>query len=248
MTNHTHDAVARSLRLTAADIDTHGANAVRCMADWALSGGCSGGGGPGPINAVSDPTGNAAIGRDDDLSGLKARWRQAVTDMSVNAWALCGCDTLGKPAHVRAAMACREIAYHLDRHKVTQTVLGEIMKANNELHHVIYVTVPVSRHEAEEELLEAKYLARRSDCCEVCESPIGPALQPGIPDTKRVSGLCKPGCYETEKKQVQRGQYVDRATFTTNMRAGIARGEIYRPSSPYWCTVKPEPRHEDDVA
>lgn len=228
--------VATMLDQTAALLAEHGSATTRRVHDLAL-GATHHTDGPGQRNSISDPTGNSALAPPDPLAGLEARWHRAhlaMQDMALEHTVL-GIDT---------EACCRNLARITDG--IAPKPLAELVRLCHELQHVMFETVPMDREQADEELREKSYLERRSEC-ECCESPTGPAVQEGRPDTVLSAGLCRPGCYEAEKKQVQRGTYIDRATFVTNMRAGIARGEIYRPASPYWATNRPV-IHEGDVA
>lgn len=236
----TADRVADELDRTAALLDEHGTNTTRRVHD--LSHGAGGSGGPGQRNAISDPTGSTAIAPPDPLAQLETRWQRALARLIIEANdAGCHVSTSGERS--------RGIAASLRYPNPTppQTALRRLHSLSLELDHIIYECVPIDRERAEEELREKDYLTRNAECCQACESITGDSTDPLIVSTRIVSGLCRPGCYDTEARQIQRGTYTGRADFITNTKTGVARGEIHRTASPLWCTAVPV-IHEGDPA
>lgn len=187
----------------------------------------------------NDPTGEAATSPPDRFADLETRWVKALTNLRVEAWPVTG----PPHAHARALAAWLRSGGA----QPSNTALRRLHGLSVEIDHIIYETIPTDREEAAEELREKHYAATSAECCQACESVTGPSTDPKIPSTRIVSGLCRPGCYDMEKRQEQRGQYIDRATFIDHTRAGVARGEIVRPASPLWRTAVPT-IHEGDPA
>lgn len=238
--------VADELDRTARLLEQHGADTTRRVHDLAL--GSSGSGGPGQRNAISDPTGTAATSEPDRLAGLEQRWLEALT--TLHWFARAGRAPVSWDwSEQFAEMAAGNARCMADfmRQSGVGGAIERLHGVSLEIDHIIYETIPTDREEAAEELREKHYAATSAECCQACESVTGPSTDPKIPSTRIVSGLCRPGCYDMEKRQEQRGQYIDRATFIDHTRAGVARGEIVRPASPLWRTAVPT-IHEGDPA
>lgn len=233
----TASRVADELDRTARLLEAHGADTTRRVHDLAL--GAGGSSGPGQRNAISDPTGTAAIAPPDRLAGLEARWIKALAAIGVT------------PRHIAAAsgrLSMRALQITDPRSVfASQAMLKNMHWVSLEIDHIIYECIPLDREQAEEELREKAHALVEAECCQACESPTGPSTKAGIPDTRIVSGLCRPGCYDTERRQVQRGEWEDRAAFIAYAKANVARGDLVRPASPLWRTAVPT-IHEGDPA
>lgn len=212
--HHSAEKVAIALRRTAALLDEHGANTERTIADWA-AGGTSSSGGPGQVNAISDPTGNAATGEPDPLAGLWARWQR--NKAALVMWG--GLVGEREPA--------ARLRYHADRAdtppKYRQELLSGLWAICCEFDHIIYEALPMDREAANELLAEERYLALPKDCL-ACESPT-PELR---------SGYCD-GCRKrrTRFDELHPGEEFDTNAFKAWIVADIAAGLISRPASPY---------------
>ena len=242
----TASRVADELDRTARLLEAHGADTTRRVHDLAL--GAGGSSGPGQRNAVSDPTGTAAIAPPDRLAGLHARWKDALT--TLHWFARSGRAPVSMAWSERhsdmAARNARDLAQFFRKPGIGGAI-DRIHRVSLEIDHIIYECIPLDREQADEELREKAHALVEAECCQACESPTGPSTKAGIPDTRIVSGLCRPGCYDTERRQVQRGEWEDRAAFIAYAKANVARGDLVRPASPLWRTAVPT-IHEGDPA
>lgn len=238
--NLTAERVADELDRTARLLEQHGADTTRRVHD--LAHGASGTSGPGQRNAISDPTGTAAIAPPDRLAGLETRWTKAINDLKFQGW-LCGAHLPAESAapHARACETALRKGLGLDGW------IKQLHAISLEIDHIIYECIPIDAEAANEELREKAHALVLAECCQACESPTGPSTKEGIPDTRISSGLCRPGCYEVERRQVERGQWVDRATFIARVKGDVTRGLLKRPASPLWRTAVPI-IHEGDPA
>lgn len=236
----TASRVADELDRTARLLEAHGADTTRRVHDLAL--GAGGSSGPGQRNAVSDPTGSAAIAPPDRLAGLEHRWTAALARLRTEAYAL---DVINNrpEAHAHGLASLLRTPGSQE----PKAVLSRLHSLSLEIDHIIYECIPLDREQADEELREKAHALVEAECCQACESPTGPSTKAGIPDTRIVSGLCRPGCYDTERRQVQRGEWEDRAAFIAYAKANVARGDLVRPASPLWRTAVPT-IHEGDPA
>lgn len=203
--------VAEAMCRTADLVERH-PDTPTLLAEWARGGG-GGGSGPGQKGAISDPTGSAATAGDDVWVTLLGRWRVASMYLSPQG----------------AAYMLRGWSTHTAR--MDQQTLRMWWHRCCELDHIVYETVPMDREAAEELLREEQFLASRSKDCQACESPAEVIK----------AGLCVP-CYEMERKMIQRGRVdmADRVAFVAHVVAGVGRGEIQRPASPYWLQSVPK--------
>lgn len=182
-------------------------------------------GGPRSKGGHSDPTATTA-GNRPPLSMAHEEWQTTLGHLAqlVGNNIPTGLDTL---------------ANHIDNKRLrdNQPTIQRVLRHTRTLWALRDQATPITPEQARKELRQKAHDTHRSSDCEACGSPTGPAIQEGWPDTTLVSGLCRPGCYETEKKQVQRGVYTGRTSFIANIKAGVERGEIYRPASPHWLTA-----------
>lgn len=227
--------VADILATTAQLLHEHGPATTRRVHELSLAAGGSSDG-RSSQGDHSDPTYRQATTH-DPLSGLQGAWEARNRDLW-GYWApttpLASMGRLGGYGGIWAVHACQLFAQRVRCGALNPPpTIGQLFDTACRIQDLIYEAMPIDREAAEEELREADYLARRSDYCAACESPIDGTT------VKNVSGLCRPGCYDLEQRQIQRGRYIDRATFIDTTRAGVARGEIDRPASPYWRTAVP---------
>lgn len=174
--------VADELDHAADLLATHGADTLRRVTDLAL--GASGSGGPGPINQIGDPTGNAATSSPDRLAGLAPRWHIACADLRRHAHAHRLPATDAHTAAQALAAWLRTTGSH-----PTNEGLRTLWKASQEIHHIVWETVPIDREQAEEELREAEYHRHRADDCRACGVPIDK------PENRKL-GLYDQWCYK----------------------------------------------------
>lgn len=229
--HHRPDKIAVALRRTAKLIDEHGAATERTIADWA-QGVPPSGGGPGQINAISDPTGNAATGLPDPLADLWRRWNVNLSRLN---WLMPHSTTRTFPT--KPPERLRFLADDVGAVKSSNWFLAALWAICLEFDHIIYEALPMDREAAAELLREQAYLELPKDCMS-CESPT-PELRSGKCDAcrKRV----------TKWHESHPGEEFDEAAFKAWIARDIAAGVIQRPASPF-SPVKTPRVHEHQAA
>lgn len=149
-----------------------------------------------------------------------ARWTAAV-------------EAIGLP--VAATLRTDAGAHDLSEHR-----MNVLHQSARTLTNVLHLCRPIPRDIADKILENEARVTLDAGYCQACESPAGG-------DVRLHAGLCRPGCYDREKRQEQAGTYIDRATFCAAIKAGVARGEIVREASPLYRTAVPTV-HEGEVA
>lgn len=230
--NHSPTRVADLAQRTGDWLAQHGDRTTAIVADWAA--GPTGSGGPGQINAVSDPTGNTATGDRDPLTQLQTRWIIAVNTLGALHIAYANGRHNDKPA-----TAAHALAMWIRASKPQQRSIHRVYVACTEIEHIIYETMPMDIEAANEEIREKQHLANRATDCQACESPAD----------RIKSGLCIQ-CYNLEQQWIGRGRadMADRAAVIAAIVGGVSRGEIKRPASPHWLVAVPKVQHEGEVA
>ncbi len=234
---HNPTRLAQYLRDTADLVDLHGQSTRQLLeSDW--SGDISAGSYEARVSGGelhSDPTFRQATEPQHAMHPrvLLQSWREA---HNVIAGVLPRSEPLATLLRFRA----HEIATYSDDRR------NGLFTAAQTITNLIHMCRPLSPDVAAKMLAEEEHGKNRAECCRACESPTGPSLVEGKPNTKIVSGMCKPGCYEVMKDHERRGIYIDDATFVSHIVGGVARGEINRPASPYWMSTAP--KHVPEVA
>lgn len=148
---------------------------------------------------------------------------------------------IGLPVPVRL----RGIARDVELIGVFNNTPDATYKAARTITDILHLCRPISRETADKILEAEQRVTLDAGYCQACESPAGPT-----PDGDTITlhaGLCRPGCYDIERRRVAKGTFTDRASFCADIVAGVTRGEIHRPASPRYRTAVPV-LHEGEVA
>lgn len=236
---HDPARLAHFLRETATLYEHHARDALEWLAlDWtqgraaSLEARVSGSG-------HSDPVSAAALAELDRLEReAAANSRPGPEGMPMHPksilhrWTI-AVSVIGLPV----ASTLRKRAHDIELLGVFDDKPAALYQSARTLTDIIHLCRPITREVADKILGDEKRAVLDAGYCQACESPVGPT--PDGTDIVLHAGLCRPGCYDIERRRVAKGTFVDRASFCADVKQGVARGEIIRLASPLFGTSRP---------